>query len=49
MKALKLMNDDLHPNGAGHAEMANAVFQVMGLYDPQSPTCKLGLPAPKRP
>jgi acyl-CoA thioesterase-1 len=41
----KLMNDDIHPNGAGHAEMANAVFQVMGLYDPQSPTCKLGLPA----
>jgi acyl-CoA thioesterase I len=44
----KLMNDDLHPNGAGHAEMANAVFLAMGLYDPQSPTCKLGLPAPKR-
>ena len=30
------MNDDLHPNGAGHAEMANAVFLAMASMTPES-------------
>lgn len=37
----KWMNDSIHPNGLGQAEMARTMFRDLGIYDPKSPTCKL--------
>lgn len=39
------LNDPIHPNPRGHREMAMLTFQVLGLYDPKSPTCQPELPA----
>lgn len=36
------LNDAIHPNGLGHAAMANRWFDVFGIYDSKSPTCQLG-------
>ena len=36
------MNDAIHPNGVGQAEMAKAMFRDLGLFDPKSPVCKMG-------
>lgn len=33
--------DAIHPNGLGHAHMAAEMFRVLGIYDPESDTCKL--------
>jgi acyl-CoA thioesterase I len=35
----KWLNDPLHPNGAGHAEIARLMFRKLSIYDPESPTC----------
>lgn len=35
------LSDAIHPNGLGHAHMAVEMFRVLGIYDPQSDTCKL--------
>ena len=37
----KWMNDAIHPNGAGQAEMARTMFRDLGIYDEKSPTCRL--------
>jgi lysophospholipase L1-like esterase len=31
--------DSLHPNPAGHRQLAIEFFKVLGLYDPKSPSC----------
>ncbi len=38
----KWLNDAIHPNGVGQAEMAKTMFRDLGLFDPKSPTCRLG-------
>jgi lysophospholipase L1-like esterase len=32
----KWMNDELHPNGRGHDEMAKLLFKTIGIFDPAS-------------
>lgn len=32
----KWMNDELHPNGRGHDEMAKTLFKAIGIFDPAS-------------
>ena len=32
----KWMNDELHPNGRGHVQMAIRLFAALGMHDPQS-------------
>jgi len=34
----------LHPGVYGHREFAKLIFQVLGIYDAESPTCKLEVP-----
>ena len=34
-------SDAIHPNGLGHAHMAAEMFRVIGIFDPESDTCKL--------
>ena len=36
------LNDPLHPNAVGHAEMAKVLFRAIGIFDAKSPTCQLG-------
>lgn len=36
----KWMNDELHPNGRGHDEMAKLLFKAIGIFDPTSFTGK---------
>jgi acyl-CoA thioesterase-1 len=36
----KWLNDELHPNGRGHDEMAKTLFRALGIYDPASFTGK---------
>ena len=38
----KWMNDPIHPNGVGQAEMAKTMFRNLGIFDPKSATCRLG-------
>ncbi|MEN6354639.1 MAG: SGNH/GDSL hydrolase family protein, partial [Bacteroidales bacterium] len=35
----KWLNDPLHPNGAGHSEIARLIFRELNIFDPQAPTC----------
>ncbi len=35
----KWLNDPLHPNGAGHSEIARLMFRELSIFDPQAPTC----------
>ena len=32
----RLLDDDIHPNGAGHLEMAKEIFRTLGIYDADS-------------
>ena len=32
----RLLDDDIHPNGAGHLEMAKEIFRTFGIYDADS-------------
>lgn len=36
----KWLNDELHPNGRGHDEMAKTLFRALGIFDPASFTGK---------
>ena len=36
------MNDAIHPNGKGHAEMYKKMAYDLGFFDPNKPTSKLG-------
>lgn len=36
------LNDPIHPNGKGHAEMFKKMALDLGFFDASSPTCKLG-------
>ena len=38
------MANGFHPNQYGHRAFANKIFMEMGIYDPNSPTCKLFIP-----
>lgn len=33
------LNDPLHPNGAGHSEIARLMFKTLSIFDPKAPTC----------
>lgn len=33
------LNDDIHPNGTGHAEMARFIFKELSIFDPKEPSC----------
>jgi acyl-CoA thioesterase I len=35
----KWLNDPLHPNGAGHSEIARLMFRKLSIFDPQAPSC----------
>jgi acyl-CoA thioesterase I len=35
----KWLNDPLHPNGAGHSEIARLMFRELSIFDPQAATC----------
>ena len=37
------LNDAIHPNAIGHAELARGWFRTLSLYDDKSATCQLGL------
>jgi lysophospholipase L1-like esterase len=40
-----LLNDGaIHPNQYGHIEMAKLMFQKLGIFDPESRTCRLFVP-----
>jgi lysophospholipase L1-like esterase len=34
------LNDELHPNGAGHVQMAHLLFRKLSIFDANSFTCK---------
>lgn len=38
----KWMNDAIHPNGTGHAEMYKKMAYDLGFFDTKKPSCKLG-------
>jgi len=33
------LNDPLHPNGAGHSEIARLMFKTLSVFDPKASTC----------
>jgi acyl-CoA thioesterase I len=33
------LNDPLHPNGAGHSEIARLMFKELSIFDPRAPSC----------
>lgn len=33
------LNDPLHPNGAGHSEIARMMFKTLSIFDPKASTC----------
>lgn len=35
----KWLNDPLHPNDAGHLEIARLMFKTLNIFDPKDPTC----------
>jgi len=35
----KWLNDPLHPNGAGHSEIARLMFKTISVFDPKASTC----------
>lgn len=35
----KWLNDPLHPNGEGHAEIARLMFKELSIFDPNASTC----------
>lgn len=36
------LNDPIHPNGVGQAEMAKTMFRDLGIFDPKSAVCRMG-------
>ena len=36
----KWLNDELHPNGAGHVQLAQLLFRKLSIFDPAAFTCK---------
>ena len=36
----KWLNDELHPNAAGHVQMAHLLFRKLSLFDPNAFTCR---------
>lgn len=36
------LNNSIHPNGKGHAEMYKKMAYDLGLFDPKKPSCQLG-------
>lgn len=38
------LSDEIHPNEYGHRSMANTLFRALGLFDPESITCRLLVP-----
>jgi lysophospholipase L1-like esterase len=36
----KWLNDELHPNGAGHVQIAQLLFRKLSIFDPNSFTCR---------
>ena len=39
------LNDgSIHPNNFGHVVLARKIFQDLGIFDPNSPTCRLFVP-----
>jgi acyl-CoA thioesterase-1 len=42
------LNDGIHPNGLGHAEMAKTMFRELGIFDPGSAVCRMGEPDTKK-
>ena len=36
----KWLNDELHPNGIGHVQMAHLLFRKLSIFDPNSFTCR---------
>ncbi len=38
------MANSFHPNAYGHQAFVNLLFRELGIYDPESPTCRLFLP-----
>lgn len=39
-----LADKSIHPGAFGHRELANLIFRELGIFDPNSPTCKLEVP-----
>lgn len=35
----KWLNDQLHPNGEGHSQIARLMFKELSIFDPTAPTC----------
>jgi len=36
----KWLNDELHPNGTGHVQMAQLLFRKLSIFDPNAFTCR---------
>ena len=36
----KWLNDELHPNGYGHSQMAQLVFKKLSIFDGNAFTCR---------
>ena len=36
----KWLNDELHPNGAGHVQLAQLLFRKLSIFDAAAFTCK---------
>lgn len=36
----KWLNDELHPNGVGHSQMAKLLFRKLSIFDPNAFTCR---------
>jgi lysophospholipase L1-like esterase len=41
---MEWLADSMHPNLYGHIEIAKEIFKALGVYDANSPTCKLFVP-----
>ena len=41
---IRWLADSSHPNHYGHLEMAKEIFRALGVFDPDSNTCKLFVP-----
>jgi acyl-CoA thioesterase I len=38
---LAFLDDEIHPNARGHLVLAGKLFEELGVFDPNSPTCAL--------
>ncbi len=39
-----LADESIHPGYIGHRQLANLIFQELGIFDDKSPTCQLAVP-----